>query len=208
MTAQERIIDRITILINEKEITKYRLSKDLDLANGIFTQWEQDKAKPSTEALVKIANYFDVTVDYLLGRTPTVIDLGKLETQAEPQTAKTFTVENILKLLRENNLTEYDISRILELSSSVLSQWKSGRQQPGIEVLIKFANFFNVSLDYLCGREIQQNTHASAQPKFIQELSASPKTIQDMTERYFYDLKKIMAQDEEQRKMQSDSLAK
>ena len=33
------------------------------------SQWETGKTSPDTDTLVKIANYFDVSVDYILGKT-------------------------------------------------------------------------------------------------------------------------------------------
>lgn len=39
---------------------------DLGLSNSAISEWKKGKAKPSLEAVVKIARYFGVTTDYLL----------------------------------------------------------------------------------------------------------------------------------------------
>ena len=62
-------IDRILFLISEKGISANRLSLDLRLSNSAITDWKKGRAKPSTDAINKIADYFDVSTDYLLGRT-------------------------------------------------------------------------------------------------------------------------------------------
>jgi len=62
-------ITRILELIKENEISANRLATDLKLPSGIISEWKKKKYNPSTEAIIKIADYFDVTTDYLLGRT-------------------------------------------------------------------------------------------------------------------------------------------
>lgn len=63
-----RIIDNLLNLIKEKKTTKYRVAKDCGLNINIFTFWESGRQKPSLDALIKIANYFNVSIDYLVGR--------------------------------------------------------------------------------------------------------------------------------------------
>lgn len=41
------------------------LERKSDISNGTISKW--DKAKPTTEPLTKIAKFFDVSTDYLLG---------------------------------------------------------------------------------------------------------------------------------------------
>lgn len=42
-----------------------QLERSLELSNGSISKWA--KSKPSPEALTKVANFFNVTSDYLLG---------------------------------------------------------------------------------------------------------------------------------------------
>lgn len=44
------------------------VGKQLGVASSTITQWKQG-ALPSSEILLKIAEYFGVSIDYLLGRT-------------------------------------------------------------------------------------------------------------------------------------------
>jgi len=60
------MIDRIVLLLKEKSITAKKLTDDLELSNSAITDWKKGKGKPSAYAIVKIANYFNVSADYLL----------------------------------------------------------------------------------------------------------------------------------------------
>lgn len=55
--------------MKENNISTYRLTKDTGISNGLISNWKSNVKLPSGENLMKIANYFNVSVDYLLGRT-------------------------------------------------------------------------------------------------------------------------------------------
>ena len=56
-----------------------------------------------------------------------------------------------LRLLE--NLTQKQLAEHLNISQGNLCDWEKGRSEPDIQRLIQLADFFNVSLDYLMGRE-------------------------------------------------------
>lgn len=45
------------------------LAKEIGLSSGVISKWKYENSLPSGETLIKIADYLDVSVDYLLGRT-------------------------------------------------------------------------------------------------------------------------------------------
>lgn len=61
--------DILKKLRNEKKITQRELAKLLNLSPSTIAMYETAQRKPDFETLEKIANFFDVSTDYLLGRT-------------------------------------------------------------------------------------------------------------------------------------------
>ena len=59
--------ERVLELINEKQISKNKLLTDLNLSKNSFVNWIERGTIPGGDVLAKIAEYFDVSVDYLLG---------------------------------------------------------------------------------------------------------------------------------------------
>ena len=59
---------RLLELRKEKGISQADLAKQLQVSYSVVCYWETDRSEPTAPNLVKIADYFDVTVDYLLGR--------------------------------------------------------------------------------------------------------------------------------------------
>jgi transcriptional regulator with XRE-family HTH domain len=63
------IVERILHLIKIKNVVPAKMLSDLELSPSAISEWKKGKAKPSADAIIKIAKYFNVTTDYLFGLT-------------------------------------------------------------------------------------------------------------------------------------------
>ena len=73
-----------------------------------------------------------------------------------------------IKTLREaKGLQQLELCAILDIEQSTLANYESGRRIPNDEIKIKIANYFDVSLDYLLGRDNQQVYNTPADIKRI-----------------------------------------
>ena len=61
--------ERVLKLIKECGLTDKQIAVESGIGHGKITEWRKGRNKPGTEAIVKLADYFGVTTDYLLGRT-------------------------------------------------------------------------------------------------------------------------------------------
>ncbi|WP_342515448.1 helix-turn-helix transcriptional regulator [Sutcliffiella sp. FSL R7-0096] len=66
------MLDRIKLLCKNRNISVTILEEDLGFPNNTIYQWK--KRTPSLEKLQKVADYFGVSTDYLLGRKTEEID--------------------------------------------------------------------------------------------------------------------------------------
>lgn len=65
----------------------------------------------------------------------------------------------ILKKLRtRSGMTQKELAEKIGVTKSVISYYELRDRSPSPEVLIKLANIFHVSVDYLLGREAKQNS--------------------------------------------------
>ena len=69
--------DRLKMLRKENNISQKQLSEILYVSQQAIGKWETDKATPNPEMLAKIANYFNVSVDYLLGNSSSELPAPK-----------------------------------------------------------------------------------------------------------------------------------
>lgn len=61
------IVEKIRALANERGYSLTTLEVKLGLGNGTISRW--NKNAPNTDKLQKVADFFDVSMDYLLGRS-------------------------------------------------------------------------------------------------------------------------------------------
>lgn len=67
--SMEIFATRLKELRLEKQISRSVLAKDLCVSVRLISYWENAKRECDFKTLIKIADYFGVTIDYLLGRT-------------------------------------------------------------------------------------------------------------------------------------------
>lgn len=59
---------RLRKIMQETNTTQYRMEKDLRVSGATMYNWLINKSLPTVENLYKLADYMEVSVDYLLGR--------------------------------------------------------------------------------------------------------------------------------------------
>ena len=60
--------ERLKHLRRSRELTQVQLARGLGVRKQSVSNWENDNIMPSVEMLERVANFFEVTTDYLLGR--------------------------------------------------------------------------------------------------------------------------------------------
>ena len=60
--------ERLKELRQEKGLGQVELATKIGVSKGIISLWEQGKREPTLSSLVAIADYFCITLDYLIGR--------------------------------------------------------------------------------------------------------------------------------------------
>lgn len=70
--------EKIKELRLEKELLQKELAQKIHVAANTLSQFESEKANPSYEVLIALADFFEVSTDYLLGRED---DFGNVSIQ-------------------------------------------------------------------------------------------------------------------------------
>lgn len=65
----------------------------------------------------------------------------------------------LFELMLQRNITQKQLADGIGVSTGNISDWKSGRSSPNIEVLPKIADYLNCSVDYLLGRTDNPQAH-------------------------------------------------
>lgn len=62
---------RIKELRKEQKITQLKMALDLNMSQNTISRYENGEREPGIAELIRIADYFHVTIDYLVGRSDT-----------------------------------------------------------------------------------------------------------------------------------------
>mgnify|MGYP002470502321 CR=1 FL=1 len=65
---EDKFKDRLKELRQDKHIGQKALAKILNISHGAISFWENGQREPTMSSLIALADYFDVSIDYLVGR--------------------------------------------------------------------------------------------------------------------------------------------
>ena len=99
---------------------------------------------PSYDALVSLLYAFNCSADYLLG-------LKDIPTEEPMHPVLPFS-ERLRAMMKSRHVTQQILKDEAKISTSVQYKWLSGKNNPSVESLIRLAEFFDCSVDYLIGR--------------------------------------------------------
>jgi len=88
------LVKKIKSLCDDKKVTVAELERKSGISNGQIRRW--DNSSPKIENIQKVADYFNVSVDYLLGRT----DDEEIETIAAHHDGEDWTDEELEEIER------------------------------------------------------------------------------------------------------------
>ena len=64
----EKFHEKLKMLRKKKGLTQQEIADEIGINRGSYSNWEKGKREPSFENLVKLADLFDVSLDWLFGR--------------------------------------------------------------------------------------------------------------------------------------------
>lgn len=138
-------IDKVEQLLKEKHIQKKVFLSDIGLAKNSFVNWRERKTIPNGATLQKIADYFGVSVDFLL---------GKKETPAE------IFWNKYIELCANKSVSPNAVAKKIGMSSEVVIWWKRGRM-PQNATLKKIADYFGVPVNYFLSKETDRPSNGA-----------------------------------------------
>lgn len=65
--------------------------------------------------------------------------------------------ERLQELREDKGISRKDLAASLNITVSALGMYEQGRREPNMEMLIRLADYFNVSLDFLVGRSFNED---------------------------------------------------
>lgn len=170
-------MNRIRELRVEKGITQVKFAQMLSTSQANISGWELEKWEPDKNALKKMSEIFGCSIDFILGNDK------EIEFHQ-----KNLPMEKLKQLRLEKHLTQSDMAKMLDITVSAYGNYELGQREPNLETLIKLADYFQVSVDYLIGHDnaIMKRPYSEIAENFIKEFQElfSEKAFRDMAKLY------------------------
>lgn len=91
-------------------------------------------------------------------------------------------MERLKELRKERRLTQTQVGNYLGITVSAYGNYELGQREPSIDMLLKLADYFGVTVDYLLGRDA--NTVTSIEPLKTKNIPALSEEDEDMLNQY------------------------
>ena len=130
-------------LLIDNSLSMKSFAEKLQLNLSECYKYQRKEYLPNLANIIKIADFFECSIDYLLG----LDEFINIKLTHTPPFSNTFK-----KLLKEKNITRYQLSKHTKISNARIDDWFHGRRLPSLDNLIKLAQYFNCSLDTMLGR--------------------------------------------------------
>lgn len=137
---------RIRDLREDKDMTQAQISKILMCSQRVYSNYERGDVNIPTDILIKLADFHDVSVDYLLGRTDAPPN-GPVKRHE-----LIHMKNNLRKLRKDRGLTQVALQVQTGIEQALLSKFETGERIPPTETLVNLADFYGVSIDYILCR--------------------------------------------------------
>ena len=133
---------RIKELRTENGLTQQELAKILNVSSMSISFYENEQRKPDSEFIIACSRFFDVSTDYLLGKT---------YKRRIPREERFGAFSKRLKHVRElKGISQRQAAEDLNISPQNLSYYENGRDA-GYGLLVRMAQYYDVTVEYLIG---------------------------------------------------------
>lgn len=141
------LFERLLDVREEANLKQNEMAEILKTTQSNYSRWEKGKEIIPLVKLNLLCNYFNVSMDYMIGLTRKEEGNGK-------HTLNQKLIGFRLKTTRKKNFdTQVDLANFLKTSQSTVSAYESGKTLLLTAFAIQIVERYNISLDWLCGRK-------------------------------------------------------
>ena len=125
-------------------LNNHKLSKEISVQRKSIINWLGGVNYPRYDAFIKLANYLNVSTDYLVGLTD---DCGeeKYFSKIPIASVQTWLIEKLNDYMVAEGITKYALAKRLKMEQSTVERWFKKGAMPEIFVLIRISERMNYS---------------------------------------------------------------
>ena len=156
--------DRLKSLRKQAKLRQWGVFKAIGMSRTQYQRYESGMADPTLSQLNKLADFFGVSLDYLVGRTDAPksiiipakvedsISCNNLTRKHSNKKGRVIFQERLQTCRLAQTKSRREISDFFGLSVFTWQSYELGRSMPSADKIAEFADYFGVSIDWLMGR--------------------------------------------------------
>lgn len=132
----------LSFLREGRALTQLEIAEGVGLSQKVVSAYERGVREPSLKNLIKIAEYFSVSIDDLL--------LKDLRPQGS------MLARNLKYLRNREHFSQGDMARLLKISKANMGKYESGAAELSNQGLINVSEFFGITIDDLLKKDLSK----------------------------------------------------
>ena len=132
----------------DKNLNQLEIAELINVKQPTYSAWENGTKIIPLKHLNTIANYYNVSLDYLTNLSMQNEKINKIK-----NLDKKLIGNNLKKFRHDNNITQVELAKILNTTHSTLSAYESGKTLILTAFAYQICKTYKISLDWLCGRK-------------------------------------------------------
>lgn len=138
--------NRLKDIREDADLKQREMAEILKTTQANYSRWENGVELIPLKKLTDFCNYFDVSMDYVIKLTKNNFSNGKHKISSKE------IGKNLKSFRKENKITQKDLAKLLNTSQSTISAYEAGKTILLTSFAIQIINKYNLSLDWICGR--------------------------------------------------------
>lgn len=141
--------NKIYNIREHNDLTQNELASIIGGNRVSISNWENNKEIPNINKANQLANYFDVSLDYLFNLT----NVKNYSDNKKVNIERTIAGNRLKELRKENNLTLNKLAKELHTTPSTISAYENGKTLLLTAFAIEICRKYKASMDYLYGKK-------------------------------------------------------
>ena len=139
--------NRLEDLRTNRDLTKKEIAEIVGVTPSIYCEWETDRLAIPTKRLYKLAEFFEINIDYMLR-----LDNNKKRIRKNTNLNRVKVANNLKELRKDINISMREEAKLLNTTSSVVSNFENNKTLILGTFLVELCKKTNYSIDWVLGR--------------------------------------------------------
>ena len=154
MDIKDILAERLRKCRTEAGLTQIMAATYNDITEKAYQNYELRTSEPKVNTLSRIAQFYKVSMDYLVGLTDDPTPYSKSSDGSQDVLAK-----RLRKYRKKTGLPQIKVAFPCQVTESAYQGYELAKQEPRLHILVRIAQFYGVPVDYLAGLTDESTLH-------------------------------------------------